>query len=144
MRTHIRRWGFFNVVGLAGFVVQLGVIAFLTRIGGWHYVPATAVAMQIVIAQNYVAHSRWTWADRPARTSRERLVRPLRYQGAKTLSLGVNVALTALFVGWVGLPPEAANALAVAACAILNYMAADRLIFTGAADAAADSPPVPR
>ena len=87
MRTQIHRWGLFNPVGLAGFVVQLGVIAVLTRLGGWHYLPATAVAMEIVIAQNYLAHSRWTWADRPARTAPEQLVRPLRYQGAKTLSL---------------------------------------------------------
>jgi putative flippase GtrA len=144
VRTHIRRWGFFNAVGLAGFVVQLGIIAILTRLGGWHYLAATAVAMQIVIAQNYVAHSRWTWADRPARTARERLVRPLRYQGAKTLSLGVNVTLTALFVARAGLPPEAANALAVAACALLNYVAADRLIFTAADGTAPEPPPVPR
>ena len=42
------------------------------------------------------------------------------------------MTLTALFVAWTGLPPEAANVLAVAACAILNYLAADRLIFTAA------------
>lgn len=82
VRTRIRRWGVFNAVGLAVFLVQLGAISVPTRPSGWHYPPAT-VAMQIVIAQHCLAHSRWTWVDRPARTAGERLVRPLRYQRAR-------------------------------------------------------------
>ena len=124
----------FNLVGCAGFIVQISALAWLTRVWGWHYLAATAVAMETVIVQNYLAHSRWTWADRPATTPQERLMRPLRYQGAKTLSLGLNVALTAFFVSRVGLQPEAANLVAVLACAALNYAAADRLVFRNMAD----------
>jgi putative flippase GtrA len=124
-----RRLGVFNAVGLAGFVIQVSVIAWLTRAGGWHHVPATIFAMQTAIVHNYLAHSRWTWADRPARTRRERCVRPLRYQAAKTISLVVNVALTAGFVAAAGLPPELANGVAVCLCAALNYLVADRLVF---------------
>ena len=124
----------FNLVGCAGFIVQISALAWLTRVWGWHYLAATAVAMETVIVQNYLAHSRWTWADRPATTSQERLMRPLRYQGAKTLSLGLNVALTAFFVSRIGLQPEAANLVAVLVCAALNYAAADRLVFRNMAD----------
>ena len=124
----------FNLVGCAGFIVQISALAWFTRVWGWHYLAATAVAMETVIVQNYLAHSRWTWADRPAMTSRERLMRPLRYQSAKTLSLALNVTLTALFVSSAGLPPEAANLLAVLVCAALNYAAADRLVFRDVAD----------
>ena len=129
-------------MGCAGFIVQISALAWLTRSWGWHYLAATAVAMEIVIVQNYLAHSRWTWADRPATTSRERLMRPVRYQGAKTLSLALNVTLTALFVSWVGVPPEAANLLAVLVCASLNYAAADRLVFREATGQVADGPPI--
>lgn len=129
MRALVHRWGVFNVVGLVGFVVQMGAIAVLTRVWGWHYLPATALAMQIVIAQNYFAHSRWTWADRPPRSRRERALRPLRYQGAKTISLALNVGLTMALVTEAGLAPEAASATAVGLCAVLNFAAADRLIF---------------
>ena len=126
---HLRRWVVFNTVGLAGFAVQIGGIAVLTRLGGWHVVPATIVVMEAVIVQNYLAHSRWTWADSPPRTRRERILRPLRYQGAKLVSLAVNATLTAWLVSRGGLPPELANVIAVCLCAVLNYAAADRLVF---------------
>ena len=132
--TGLRRWGVFNLVGLAGFVVQISAIAWLTRVWGWPVAAATAVAMEAVIVQNYFAHSRWTWADRPARTRRDRITRSLRYQGAKTVSLTLNVTLTAALVAWARLSPEVANVLAVGTCALFNYAAADRLVFTPDAD----------
>ena len=118
--TGARRWGVFNIVGSAGFVVQLAAIAWLTRGWHWHYLAATVAAMELVIIQNYFAHSRWTWADRPALTPRERLMRPLRYQGAKAISLAMNLTLTGVLVSRVGLPPEVANMVAVAVCALYN------------------------
>jgi len=132
-RPRLPRWALFNLVGMAGFVVQLGLIAGLTRRWGWHPAVATAAAMQVVLVQNYFAHSRWTWADRPAATRRERLLRPLRYQGTKTLTLGLNVLLTSVFVAFAGVAPEIGNAMAVGLSAIVNYTAADRLIFSTAA-----------
>jgi putative flippase GtrA len=45
------------------------------------------------------------------------------------MTLAINTALTALFVTGAGLPPEVANLLAVGFCALLNYAAADRLVF---------------
>jgi putative flippase GtrA len=69
-------------------------------------------------------------------------MRPLRYQSAKTVSLGLNLTLTALFVSRAGFPPEAANLLAVLVCAVLNYAAADRLVFRDVADPLAGRPPV--
>ena len=84
---HLRRWVVFNTVGLAGFAVQIGGLAVLTRLAGWHVVPATIVVMEAVIVQNYLAHSRWTWADTPARTRRERILRPLGLFRAKAKSL---------------------------------------------------------
>ena len=136
----LRRWVVFNTVGLAGFAVQIGGIAVLTRLGGWHVVTATVVVMEAVIVQNYLAHSRWTWADSPPRTRRERIVRPLRYQGAKLISLSLNASLTAWLVFRGGLPPEAANLIAVGLCAILNYAAADRLVFRSREDTHVPAP----
>jgi putative flippase GtrA len=119
----------FNLVGCAGFILQIGVLACLTRIWGWHYMVATVVAVEVAIVSNYLAHARWTWADRPGRTRRERLARPVRYQAATALSMMLNLALTAAFVSRVELSPEAANVAAVAVCALVNFAAADRLVF---------------
>ena len=131
-----RRWGRFNLVGLAGFAVQLGLLGLLTRRWHWHYLPATAVAMQVVILQNYVAHSRSTGAARPVRDERDRRLRLLRYQAAKMVSLGLNLLVTAIFVSQARLSPEIANVLAVGVCSVFNYAAADCFVFRGSPEPA--------
>jgi putative flippase GtrA len=130
LRLTLRRVGTFNLVALGGFIVQIAVLSWLTRVWDWPYLAATVIAIEAAIAQNYLAHSRWTWSDCPATTRRERLLRPVRYQAATTASLAVNVGVTAAFVSGAGLPVEIANLLAVVSCAALNYTAADRLVFT--------------
>ena len=62
--SNFRRWGVFNLVGLGGFVVQIGAIALLTRGFGWSSFAATAVALELAALLNFVGHSRWTWGDR--------------------------------------------------------------------------------
>jgi putative flippase GtrA len=134
---NFRRWGVFNAVGLGGFVVQIGAIALLTRHFGWPVFAATAVALELAALQNFVAHSRWTWSDRPvpsavegpAGGARDWLRRYWRYQGVKTASLGANLAITAA-LAHLGLPAEIANTAAVLACAIPNYLASERFVFS--------------
>lgn len=129
MDINFRRWGVFNAVGLGGFVVQIGAIALLTRHFGWPVFAATAVALELAALQNFVAHSRWTWSDRPAGGARDWLRRYWRYQGVKTASLAANLAITAA-LAHVGLPAEIANTTAVLACAIPNYFASERFVFS--------------
>jgi putative flippase GtrA len=131
VRINFRRWGVFNAVGLGGFVVQIGAIALLTRYFGWTAFAATVVALELAAFQNFLAHSRWTWGDRPVPSAVEGrgwLRRYWRYQGVKTAALAANLAITALFVH-VGLPAEIANTAAVLACAIPNYLASEHLVF---------------
>jgi len=119
----------FNAVGLGGFVVQIGAIALLTRHFGWPAFAATVVALELAALQNFLAHSRWTWSDRPAAGMREWLRRYWRYQGAKTASLAANLAITSLLIH-IGLPAEIANAAAVLACAVPNYLVSERFVFS--------------
>lgn len=128
MAINFRRWGVFNAVGLGGFVVQICAIALLTRHFGWPAFAATAVALELAALQNFIAHSRWTWGDRPATGAREWLRRYWRYQGAKTASLAANLAVTALLIH-IGLPAEIANTAAVLVCAIPNYLVSEHLVF---------------
>ena len=129
MEINFRRWGVFNVVGLGGFVVQIAAIALLTRHFGWTAFAATAVALELAALQNFVAHSRWTWGDRPATGAREWLRRYWRYQGAKTASLAANLAITAT-LAHLGLAAEIANTTAVLVCAIPNYLLSERFVFS--------------
>ena len=128
MGMNFRRWGVFNLVGLGGFVLQIGAIALLTRGYGWASFVATALGLELAAFVNFLGHSRWTWADSPARGLGDGLRRFWRYQVAKTASLGANLAITAALVE-CGLLPEVANAAAVLICAVPNFLISEHFVF---------------
>jgi putative flippase GtrA len=120
----------FYAVGAAGIIVQLAALTFLTSRLHLNYLPATALAVEAAILHNFFWHERWTWAERtrslPAGGLR-RLVRFHLTTGAVSI-LG-NLALMQALVGRMHVPYLAANATAIALCSLLNYLAADRLVF---------------
>lgn len=119
----------FNAVGVAGFVVQIAALAGLLHVGV-HYLAATAMAVECAVLHNFLWHERWTWRDRPP-GKRGRLTRLGRFHALNgTVSLAGNVLLMRLLVGMLGLPPIAANLIAVIACSLVNYVASDRAVFT--------------
>jgi putative flippase GtrA len=120
----------FNAIGLGGFVLQIGAVALLTRHFGWPAFAATAAGLELAALQNFIVHSRWTWGDRPVTSVGGWLRRYARYQAAKTASLLANLVITTLLIR-IGFPPELANAAAVLACAIPNYLVSERLVFHG-------------
>jgi putative flippase GtrA len=128
-----RRIGFFNLVGLGGFLLQLGTLTLLTRVFGWHFAIASAVAIELAILHNFVGHSRWTWADRRPSGVRPWVARLGRYQAVKSGVLAANLGVTVAVVDVAGLPVEAASACAVAVCSVFSFLASDRLIFTESA-----------
>ena len=118
----------FNGVGVAGFLLQIAVLAALVRLDV-HYLLATALAVECAVLHNFFWHERWTWADRPA-DSRTRLVRLGRFHALNgVVSLAGNLLLMRLFVGTLGMPPIPANLLSVLACAAINYFGSDRVVF---------------
>ncbi|HET7695794.1 MAG TPA: GtrA family protein [Vicinamibacterales bacterium] len=123
------RFAKFNSVGVAGFVVQIAVLAALLH-AGVHYLAATVLAVESAILHNFFWHERWTWRDRPA-AGRGRLDRLWRFHALNGLvSLAGNLLLMRLFVGTLGMAPIPANLAAVLACALVNYTASDRLVFS--------------
>ena len=118
----------FNSVGVAGFVLQLAVLAALVHFGV-HYLAATALAVECAVLHNFFWHERWTWRDRPS-AGRGRLDRLWRFHALNGMvSLVGNVLLMRLFVGTFGMPAIPANLLAVIACALVNYFGSDRIVF---------------
>jgi dolichol-phosphate mannosyltransferase len=118
----------FNGVGTIGFAVQLAVLAGLLR-AGMPYLPATAVAVELSVLNNFLWHERWTWRDRPA-SGRARLLRLGRFHLLNGLvSMGGNVVMVSALVGEAGLHPVLANAIAVLACGIVNFVGADQIVF---------------
>ena len=117
----------FNGVGLAGFALQLGLLALLLRLG-LDYLVATGLAVELTVLHNFVWHQRWTWKDRPA--GGRRMHRLWRFHAANGLvSLIGNILLMRLFVGVLGWPAIPANLVAVLLCALVNFTASDRFVF---------------
>jgi len=148
----VSRTARFAWVGVGGFVVQSLALQALATVG-LPYPLATALAVEAAILHNFLWHTRWTWADRlvpreaglkacsyesvgscESACGHVRLNRFLRFNGATALiSIAGNVALMAVFVGWLHWPLLLANLLAVLALSVLNFLSADRLVFTGRA-----------
>jgi len=122
------RWLRFNAVGAAGILVQLGVLAGLTTGLGLHYLVATACAVEAAVIHNFLWHQRWTWADRKGGSAAARLLRFNLTTGA--VSIFSNLVLMSVLVGWAGLPYLAANLVSIAITSVVNYLLADRLVFT--------------
>ena len=118
----------FNGVGLAGFALQLGLLALLVRLGCITW-PRPPLAVELTVLHNFAWHERWTWRDRPAGAG-SRMRRLWRFHAANGLvSLIGNVLLMRLFVGLLGWPAVPANLLAVLLCALVNFTASDRFVF---------------
>ncbi|HEY0875397.1 MAG TPA: GtrA family protein [Vicinamibacterales bacterium] len=123
------RWVRFNLVGIAGVVVQLGVLAALVR---WLEAPLTlaiVLAVEAAVIHNFLLHQRWTWKDRPSPGAAETLRRLVRFHAANGLvSLAGNLAITVALTR-VGLHPVAANLAAIIVCSCLNFSAGEWLVF---------------
>ena len=125
----MRRWAIFNAVGALGFVVQLGILTLLLE-GGLHYVAATALAVEAAILHNFCWHRLWTWRDRPKDSLLPTLGRFHLANGV--ISLAGNAAAMWALVGAAGMAPLPANLVAVAACAVGNFLISKRLVFSDA------------
>ncbi|MCU1296232.1 MAG: GtrA family protein [Acidobacteriaceae bacterium] len=125
-RTGIR-WLKFNAVGAVGIVVQLLVLAVLRNGFHMHYLIATALAVEITVLHNYVWHERFTWADR---RSERHFARALKFNVSNGLvSVLGNVALMRVLAGSMHMNYLLANAIAIAACSIANFLLSDRFVF---------------
>jgi putative flippase GtrA len=125
MRNRVAR---FAAVGLVGFLVQIGTLAWLT-VAGWAYQPATILAVEIAVLHNFLWHERWTWRDRTS-AGAAAWARLGRFQLTNGVnSLVGNLLLTAVGVELLDLHVVNANAIAVVLTALANYMAADRWVF---------------
>jgi|SoiMethySBSTD1v2_1073268.scaffolds.fasta_scaffold264948_3 putative flippase GtrA len=125
------RWLRFNVVGLMGVAVQLAVLALLMRGFRWNYLVATVVAVECAVVHNFLWHERFTWGDRHHPHIKRRLLRFLRFNIANGLvSIAGNMAFMYVLVGKLRVPFLAANLIAIAACALINFFLSDRVVFT--------------
>ena len=127
-RSIVQRFVRFSAVGAGGVAVQTLTLAVLLRVGGMHYIPATAFAVEASVLNNFLWHRRWTWADRPKSCVGWALLRFNATNGV--VSLIGNLIFMMALVSWLEFNPMLANILTIAICSIANFALADRVVFT--------------
>lgn len=152
------RWCKFNLVGGIGIIVQFAALFFLRSVMHFHYLFATAIAVEAAVVHNFVWHERFTWADRvtaapqltsgaaahnPAkrlfaalkRCATQRLCgsslrRLLRFNlTTGAVSILGNVALMRVMVGQGHLNYLLANAAAIILCSLANFLVSETWVF---------------
>jgi putative flippase GtrA len=120
----------FYAVGTLGIVVQLAALTLLKSGLQMGYLAATVLAVEAAVLHNFFWHEHWTWADRTRRVSRGRARRLVRFHLTNgAVSILGNLILMQLLVGRARIPYVLASLLSVTVCSLLNFLAADRLVF---------------
>ena len=131
MSSTLRVWLKFNMVGLLGMTVQLTALTLLTSGFGVNYLTATALAVETAVIHNFIWHECWTWLDRTQGDTSGTLRRLLRFHLANgAISIAGNLGLMWLLVSRLHMHYFIANVMAIGTCAILNFLASDRLVFS--------------
>ncbi len=126
-RAVFHRFAKFSAVGAGGVIVQTVMLSVLLRVGGMHYLMATALAVEASVLNNFVWHSRWTWADRQESRAAQRLLRFNATNGA--MSLIGNLVLMFILVSVFNVNPYASNLITIGICSFVNFALADRFVF---------------
>lgn len=145
------RWCKFNFVGGIGIGVQFAALFLLKGVLHFHYLAATAIAVEAAVVHNFVWHEQFTWAERTkaARTKLDRtqpkghveplwrrsLLRLLRFNLTNgAVSILGNLALMKVMVGQGHMNYLLANAIAIVLCSLTNFLVSDEWVFEGSTD----------
>jgi putative flippase GtrA len=128
MSTFIR-WLKFNLVGAMGMAVQLAALALFDRLSGGHYLYATAAAIEITLAHNFVWHLHYTWRDRCDRSTLVAQFARFHLSNGIVSLLG-NLALMRILVQEARLPVLVSNSIAILCCSVVNFCLGHNWVFT--------------
>lgn len=125
-RSTAMRWLKFNLVGGIGIAVQLLALVLLKAVLQVNYLVATTLAVETAVIHNFLWHERFTWADRTGAG----FTRFLKFNLTTGLfSIGGNLLLMKLLVGFGHLNYLPANGIAITACSVVNFLVSDGFVF---------------
>ena len=135
MKAGCARFGKFNLIGIVGAAIQLTLFGILVCWCRLSEVAASAIAVESVLLNNFFWHERFTWGDRRHAGLRPRLLRLARFHAANGLvSLAGNTAIVWLLVRQFRAPALPSAVAAIALCAPINFLLADRWVYRAPAD----------
>jgi dolichol-phosphate mannosyltransferase len=111
----------FGLVGASGVLVNTGVLYALHGTAGWPLIPASVLAVEAAIFNNFLWNDRWTFKARDGT--------PYRFIRFNLVSLGglvVNTVILAVLVALTGIHYLVANLIAIAVAMAWNFAANSR------------------
>ncbi len=118
---HAGRFARFLTVGLSGVFVNMGMLWFLTEVGGVYYLLSSLAAVESSIVTNFLLNNAWTFRDRSHGEVSPRAL--CRYNlvclGGIVMSSAILYSLTT----WVGVYYLLANLAAMSVTALWNFAA---------------------
>jgi putative flippase GtrA len=120
-RTTIQRLGQFSAVGAAATALQTGLLWLFVDVGGFYYLAAAVVSIEITILSQYVVNNAWTFADRANQGNAffSGLVRTNLVRGS---AIPIQTGLLFVFVQWGGLGYLVANLCAIVPSGVYRYV----------------------
>jgi len=116
-RSNWEQLGRFCVVGFAGYLVNLGVFAFLQVEVGIHYLPAAVGSFLVAVASNYTWNRLWTFRGQRGNVAYQ----GIRFLVVSTAALGANLVVLYVLVD-AGLGALPAQAIAIVVVTPLNFV----------------------
>jgi putative flippase GtrA len=124
------RFGKFNLIGALGAGLQIVLFDLLMNGFQIPQLTATPIAVEIAVLHNFFWHERFTWRDRRLGGLRQRSIRLWRFHcGNGLISLVGNTVLTFGLVEGLKSPALPSALLAIAFCAPVNFLIADRWVY---------------
>jgi putative flippase GtrA len=115
---------------MIGAVVQMVIFDVLMKCVHLPGVAAAPIAVEMALLNNFLWHERFTWRDRGVVGFRQRAMRLWRFHAANGLvSLTGNTVLTYLLVQQLKAPALPSVMAAIAVCAPVNFLMADRWVY---------------
>jgi putative flippase GtrA len=116
-RSNWEQLGRFCVVGLSGYLINLGVYAFLQVVLDVHYLPAAVGSFLVAVASNYTWNRLWTFRGQRGHVAYQ----GIRFLVVSTAALGANLVVLYILVE-AGLAALPAQAIAIVVVTPLNFI----------------------
>ena len=119
----------FGISGVAGFLVDAGIVALCTKTVGTRPIPAQAVAFSVAVTVTWLINRHWTFAEH---ASDKWLHEWIRYVAANSIGAAVNNSVYAILVLTAvtfSKDPVLAVAAGSVAGMVFNYSSSNFLVF---------------
>ena len=126
-----RRLRRFAIVGTVASGVQLLLLWLFVDVGGWHYLLAAAIAIELTIIFAYVLNNAWTFVGVKNTGRREYFVGLIKTNVIRGSAMPLQLGMLVVLVELAAIPYLIANAIAILLSGIYRYVLDARFTFGG-------------